>query len=224
MEHSYSGIDVLEIMDGAKNYNSYLTDLIISHSPTKKALDFGAGSGAFARNLRDRGFEVVCIEPDSTLKAGLIKEGFTAYSQLSECPDTFNYIYSINVLEHIQEDQQIIEHLQTKLNPGGRLFIYVPAFMVLYSAFDKKIGHIRRYTKTSLLQIVPQLRIEDCYYVDSLGFVAALAFKWIGKKDGSVSLTAIRIFDMLIFPISLILDRVVKPFFGKNVLLVAQKR
>lgn len=220
----YTGVDVLEIMDGAKNYNAYLTDLIIAHSPGKKALDFGAGSGAFARFLRARGFEVTCVEPDARLRAGLSQEGFKAFSSIGECSEKFNYIYSVNVLEHVEKDRLCVEALYQSLNDGGRLFIYVPAFMVLYSAFDKKIGHFRRYTKESLLAIFPQFRISRCHYVDSLGFFAALLFKYIGKKDGSVSIAAIRIFDIFVFPLSRCLDVIAKPFVGKNLLLVAQKR
>lgn len=221
---SYTGIDILEVMDGAKNYNKYLTDLIVSHSPSKKVLDFGAGSGAFARFLKGRGFDVTCVELDDRLRAGLIKEGFKTYARVSEVSEKFNYIYTVNVLEHIQEDRQIVEQLHGKLNDGGRLFIYVPAFMLLYSSFDRKIGHVRRYRKEGLMALVPQFRVDVCYYVDSLGFFAAWLFKYIGKKDGSVSMGAVRVFDILVFPLSRCLDWIARPFFGKNLLLVAQKR
>jgi len=221
---AYTGVDVLEVMDGAKNYNAFLTDLIVAHSPGKKVLDFGAGSGAFARFLKRRGFDVTCIEPDAHLRSGLTREGFRAYSSLADCREKFNYIYAVNVLEHIEDDLACTQALYMALADGGRLFIYVPAFMSLYSAFDKKIGHFRRYTKASLLATVPQFRVDLCHYVDSLGFVAAWLFKYVGGKDGSVSLTAVRVFDSLVFPLSRVLDLLLRPFFGKNVLLVAQKR
>jgi len=221
---AYTGIDVLEIMDAAKNYNQYLTELIISHSPGKTALDFGAGSGTFARRLKKQGFDVTCIEPDATLRNKLNQEGFKTYASLSECSEKFSYIYTVNVLEHIEDDKRCIEELFKALVDGGRLFIYVPAFMSLYSTFDKKIGHFRRYKKHHLIAIVPQMRIEVCHYVDSLGFLAALLFKILGKKDGSISTAAVKIFDAFIFPLSRALDVFLKPFFGKNLLLVAQKR
>ena len=37
-----------------------------------------------------------------------------------------------------------------RLQPGGHLVIWVPAFQFLYSRFDEKLGHERRYTKGQL--------------------------------------------------------------------------
>jgi len=43
---AYSGIDNLEIMDDAMNYNAFLLDLVTSRvRPDDAILDFGAGRG-----------------------------------------------------------------------------------------------------------------------------------------------------------------------------------
>jgi SAM-dependent methyltransferase len=220
---AYSGIGVLEIMDSAKNYNAYIANLIAAESLENKILDFGAGSGAFAKALRERGFHVICVEQDPQLRSTLSNLGFTAYPTLAECPDQFSFIYSINVLEHIEQDGRSLEELHHKLLDGGKILIYVPAFMELYTAFDKKIGHLRRYTKKSLLRLVPQFHVQNCHYVDSIGFLAALLYKWIGAKDGSVSISSVKIYDRFLFPVSRLLDFICRPFIGKNLLLVARK-
>jgi 2-polyprenyl-3-methyl-5-hydroxy-6-metoxy-1,4-benzoquinol methylase len=64
VEGDYTGIDILEALQAAKNYNSYLTGLIRRWSESREVVDFGAGMGTFAKLLRQRGFSVLCIEPD----------------------------------------------------------------------------------------------------------------------------------------------------------------
>ena len=67
-------------------------------------------------------------------------------------PDaSFNYIYTLNVLEHIEDDAAALRSLHAKLTDGGKLLIYVPAFPVLYTSMDAKVGHVRRYTRDTLM-------------------------------------------------------------------------
>ena len=43
----YTGVDNLEIMEEAKNYNAFLRALVTAQAaPKYRILDFGAGSGA----------------------------------------------------------------------------------------------------------------------------------------------------------------------------------
>jgi len=73
---AYTGIDVLEVMIEAKNYNRYLMSLIHAHIRSGiKVLDFGAGVGTFALPLMQRGVDLVCVEPDATLGARLQDAG-----------------------------------------------------------------------------------------------------------------------------------------------------
>ena len=64
MEEGYSGVDVLEALEGAHNYNDYLTRLICESTESKDLIDFGAGIGTFSKRLRAAGYQVKCIEPD----------------------------------------------------------------------------------------------------------------------------------------------------------------
>jgi hypothetical protein len=110
------------------------------------------------------------------------------------------------------------------------VFIWVPAFMVLYSSFDRLIGHFRRYRKDSLVGKIKAagLSVEKVSYSDSMGFFVALLHKWIrGNRKhgkGNVSKTEVMIFDKLIFPINRITDAISSNLFGKNVWIVAKKQ
>jgi 2-polyprenyl-3-methyl-5-hydroxy-6-metoxy-1,4-benzoquinol methylase len=64
MEGQYSGVDILEALESAHNYNDYLTRLIRESTEAKDLIDFGAGIGTFSKRLRMAGYHVKCIEPD----------------------------------------------------------------------------------------------------------------------------------------------------------------
>ena len=131
----------------------------------------------------------------------------------------------LNVLEHIEDDAAALRELHRKLVPGGRLLVYVPAFQVLYTSMDRKVGHLRRYTRATLIAAVTAagFAVEHSRYADSLGFFATLVFKLFGNARGTLDRHGIRLYDRRVFPLSRALDALVSPLFGKNVLLVAVK-
>jgi len=224
---SYSGRENLDAMKHAKLYNRYLERLVQRHSPGGKTVDFGAGGGTFAIPLTQAGLDVDCIEPDAGLRQDLEAAGLAIHESLATiAPESVDYIYSLNVLEHIEDDAGMLTALGERLRPGGRLLLYVPAFQLLYSSMDSKVGHFRRYGKAGLRALVEAagLRVETARYVDSLGFFASLLFKCFGNSDGSLSPTSIRLYDRLAFPLSRLADLLVSPWIGKNLLVVAARR
>lgn len=224
MSAPYSGTLLLESMESAVNYNSHVADLVEKYSLKGPLLDFGAGTGTFARLLKKRGRTIECLEPDNNLRTRLINEGFSTFASSDSVSQKFNTIYSINVLEHIENDKEAIQTIGRLLAPQGRAIIYVPAFMLLYSSVDKNIGHHRRYTAESLSALFEGFKILRCEYADSLGFFAGLAFKALDSGHGHVSEKSIRLYDQFAFPISKLLDVGMRHLLGKNVLLVAEKQ
>lgn len=227
----YTGCENLEAMAGAKNYNKYLVKFITSaakdtESKKVKALDFGAGSGTYAEMVRDQGIDVDCLEPDKKLQKILNKKGFKAIDNIDNLkPEIYDVIYALNVMEHVKNDAEAIAKLRNALKPGGRLVVYVPAFQVLYSAMDERVGHYRRYRKERLRLAAREadLSIQQLRYCDPIGFAAALTFKGVGNKDGVISSGSVRFYDRLIFPISRVLEVATGHMFGKNVVLVAKR-
>jgi SAM-dependent methyltransferase len=221
----YSGTGNLEVMDDAVNYNAYLSRLVRAYAlPTDRILDFGAGIGTFSLPLKRDGFDITCVESDPRQLQRVTENGVPGFSDLAAVPDeTYDYVFTLNVLEHIEDDQAALRDLAKKLKPGGRLLIYVPAFLVLFSSMDRAVGHYRRYRLADLSGKVGSagFEIKESRYVDSIGFIASLVFKYIGSKDGSLNRNAVILFDRLVFPMSLLLDLVTKKSFGKNLLVVA---
>lgn len=223
----YTGTDNLEVMSYATNYNNFLIKLIKKEINEKnKILDFGAGLGYYANILKKESYDINCLELDKQQMKIIKEKRINTYQFLNEIEDeSFDFIYSLNVLEHIEDDLKVMIELNKKLKKGGKLFIYVPAFNILYSSMDKKVGHYRRYTLTSLMNlgIKTNMNIEKKSYADSLGFFVTLLFKLIGNKEGRISKRSILFYDKIIFPISKLFDYIFNNFFGKNVYILFTK-
>ena len=223
----YTGVDNLEVMEEARNYNRFLIDLIeAAAGGHMDILDFGAGSGTLAAGLSERGYKVACVEPDTVLRQMLDRKGLTAHANLSElAPGSVAFAYSLNVLEHIEDDAAALTSLWERLRPGARLLVYVPAFQILYSAMDRKVGHVRRYRRSDLSRRLEGagFAVERARYVDSAGFFAALLYRAIGSESGDLDGAAVRAYDRVVFPVSRLIDRVTWPVVGKNLLVIARR-
>ncbi len=134
----------------ASNYNHYLCDVVRRHDPGEgPVIDFGAGIGTFSGCVRGDRSRVLCVEADIALRAQLEAAGYRTVESVLDIPDESTaYVYSLNVLEHIADDAAVIRELARRIRPGGRLLLYLPAFDLLYSSMDRKVGHYRRYTRT----------------------------------------------------------------------------
>ena len=223
----YSGTANLEVMAEAVRYNAFLNAWVYGGvSGAAAVLDFGAGLGTFARALSARGLSVRCVEPDAAQRAVIAEAGLPVHASLQEVqPAALDLVYTLNVLEHIEDDLQALADIRRVLRHGGRLFVYVPAFQCLYSSMDQRVGHVRRYRKAELVEKLRQAgyRVSRAEYVDSLGFLAAWVYKTTDRSGGHLNLRALAFYDRWCFPVSRWLDRLGCCYwFGKNVLVEAR--
>ncbi|MBL7864396.1 MAG: class I SAM-dependent methyltransferase [Cyclobacteriaceae bacterium] len=95
-----------------------------------RLLDIGCGSGWFMYEMREKGWEVMGVEPshagaETGRKANLdIHEGdllSTSYSS-----DYFDYIRLNHAFEHIPDPAEVLTEIRRILKPGGKVFIGVP--------------------------------------------------------------------------------------------------
>src|SRR6266550_6755545 len=210
MEGQYSGVDILEALESAHNYNDYLTRLIRASAESTDLIDFGAGIGTFSKRLQAAGYYVKCIEPDPLQRQRLGEQGFETLENITAVEDnSASFIFSLNVFEHIQNDSLAIKEVRQKLKPGGTLLIYVPAFECLWTNLDEKLCHHRRYTKKTLRRLVERegFAIEKVRYMDCLGFIAALVFRLFNGRASAVTATTISFYDHWLFVPSRVLDR-----------------
>jgi len=223
--------DSLESLDEVGNYAHWIFDLLEPHlGPT--VLEVGAGHGTFTE-LIAAGRDVVATELSQRCVATLHDrfDGHPGVAVLSTdvagavSHGPFDAAVLINVLEHIEDDDRALLDLAPALAPGGRLILWVPAFESLYSDFDRRVGHFRRYR-------VPQLRAKlisaglepvDIRYVNSLGAVAW----WVVARQlrrTPTSRGSAQLFDRMAVPVVRRVERRIKMPFGQSILAVAIRR
>jgi len=126
-------------------------------------LDVGAGTGALARALAERGHLAVGVELDPAALA-LARPGGSSFvraraEDLPFGPGAFEALVSLDVIEHLDDDVAALREYRRALAPGGLLVVAVPAYGWAWSQHDVRLGHRRRYTRTSL-----------CRALDAAGF------------------------------------------------------
>lgn len=222
----YTGVEILETLQEAKRYNAYLKNEIAKYGKDANTImDYGAGIGTFSAVLKNK--NVITVELDPKLCNYLKEQGYQTYTELSDIKDnSIDFIYTLNVLEHIEDDESVLKELHSKLKPGGKLLIYVPALKILFSSMDRKVKHFRRYKKSDIVNMMKQLgyEVEHAEYVDSMGFFVTLLYK-ILITSGEINKTSVKIYDKIVFPLSRIFDKLgLSKLFGKNLQLVATRK
>ena len=100
----------------------------------------------------------------------------------------------------------------------------MPAFNLLYSEFDKNVGHIKRYKKNDFKKILANQKwskIEMKYY-DSIGFFLSLLSKIFNVNYKKNFNKKIYLWNNLI-PISKLLDKCAFNSFGKSLICIIEK-
>ena len=100
----------------------------------------------------------------------------------------YDLIVASDVIEHIENDDEILNFLSKILNPTGYILITVPAYNFLYNERDKFLGHFRRYNKKTLNFKVDKYfnTIKSSYYNFFLFFLSLSLFvflKWFKIKS-----------------------------------------
>jgi SAM-dependent methyltransferase len=83
----------------------------------------------------------------------------------------FDTVLCLNVLEHIERDDDALATFAALLPPDGRLVIQVPAMHALYGDIDRAIGHYRRYEREELVAKLERhgFVIDECRYFNLPG-------------------------------------------------------
>jgi len=227
---SYSG-DELESFESAVNWKAYWSSQIAPYIG-QDVLELGAGLGATARTLAAHPVRRwLGLEPDPGMcdvvrrRAGTLPfpAGYEIRCGTSESlvgDELFDTVLYIDVLEHIEDDRGELERVAGLLRPGGHVVVVAPAHQWLYTDFDRKIGHFRRYNRTMLEAIVPTgLEIRRMRYLDSVGMLASLGNKLVLHSD-SPQASQIRLWDSVMVRLSRWIDPLTGFRLGKSIVCV----
>jgi len=179
-----------------------LADLIrreVSPPRDARILEIGCGTGHNLEMLGGFG-QLDAIELDDESRAIAEKRlgrGIMSarLPELAGIPDRhYDLIAALDVIEHIDDDVGAVGAIATKLKPGGRFVMTVPAHPWMWSAHDTVNHHKRRYSKRGLRQLIEgsPLQLQRIGYFNSLLFPLAVAdrvaSKLRGKDDADVKL------------------------------------
>lgn len=160
--------------------NSNLYSLLTNYLKGVSLLDIGCGPGHFLYSADKNGYDVLGVESDDQL----ISLGRKLYpianlrilnesAEKLNLDQEFDNIALIDVLEHIQNDKQILIKLKNNLSKAGQMIIVVPAHPLLYGIRDRSIGHYRRYTKRQIYELIKECGMEPLKirHWNALGFI-----------------------------------------------------
>lgn len=232
----YKGRD-LEAMNFAVKYHTWVLDIFKSYLGDN-ILEVGAGSGSFSELLATiNPKSIMAIEPSDEMYP-LLKKTSKKYGRLMSTKKRYfsdvkaeikkkkvdSAVY-INVFEHIQDDEQELQYLYETLPVGAHVCIFVPAGEALMSDFDRSIGHYRRYSKQELVDKV-QAAGFDIKLARRFDFAGVLPWyiKFTLMKSTKMEPGLAKTYDKFIVPIVSKIEKIGEPWFGKNVILVAQKK
>ncbi len=122
------------------------------------ALDVGAAGGGNTRVLLRRGWQACALEYGEDGAQICAERGVPVLrgdaTRLPVVPGSLDLVVAFDVLEHIADDHAAAKDVFESLRPGGTFLVAVPCDPKLWSAHDVAVGHVRRYTRPELLDLL----------------------------------------------------------------------
>ena len=229
---------VLRDLDQATgNYADWIVDLMRPHLG-ETVLEIGAGHGTITERLADGQRDVIasdlsprCIDVLNDRFAGrtditVVKGEARTVAEARSVGDgrRVDSAVLVNVLEHIPDDVEALRDLFAALAPGGRVVVFAPAFPSLYGAFDRRVGHVRRYTRSTLATALSRagFDVPSAHYVNAPGTLAW----WLVVRRFGASPTQggmADFYDRAVVPWTRRIEAATPPRFGQSVLAVGRK-
>jgi glycosyltransferase involved in cell wall biosynthesis len=167
------GSNILSNLQSARRFNKWMADTLRPFVGDR-VLELGAGIGTLTGQFipRDR-YVASDINPHYLhyLHAYSVGKPYLHVAKIdAECSDDFDglaerfdTVLMINVLEHVQNEQQALENVFRALERGGRAVILVPQGPGLYNSLDRVLEHRERYTADGLRASLERagLRVEE---------------------------------------------------------------
>jgi SAM-dependent methyltransferase len=231
----YAAAD-LEIMQEARRYANHVFNLF-RDSIGSRVLEVGCGISTMSRRLVNVADAVVAIEPNLAC-AEIARRTLGDHPRfdlrichLEECDraelasQRFDTVFCVNVLEHIHDDVAALRTFKDVIVPEGRVLIFVPAVQAAYGPLDAALGHHRRYSKRSLAKAFEDagLEIVTLRYTNPLGLLGWMFGAHVTRSTQHSS-TQIRLFETLVAPWALPLERLIHPPIGLSLVAVARRR
>ncbi len=207
----------------------------------KRAVDVGCGLGSFVEHFVAHGTELYRgVENDDDLRRRFYERhrdpriGLTAATDATDPAlaeemkrDRIDTALCVNVLEHVERDDLALRRMIEGVAPGGHICLLVPAHPFLYGSLDALDRHFRRYTKSSLRDLVARAGGGRADWVDLYHFNAVAAFGWFLKgrvlKETRQEDENFAVMNAVL-PIVSRAEKLLRPPFGLSLIAVLRRR
>jgi ubiquinone/menaquinone biosynthesis C-methylase UbiE len=165
---------------GHRRLYASLLDRYCAAAARGRVLDAGCGTGGLTQWLRDS-YEPERVVAMDVREEALVRCGERGLEELLCCPveyipfpdASFDLVLSLNVLYHreVADDLEALREMSRVLASGGFLLINLPALSFLRGRHDEAVAGVRRYTTSSLRQLLLQAGLEPVkmtYFVFTL--------------------------------------------------------
>lgn len=176
-----------------RSRREYLLKLLKKAPKDSRILDIGCSSGVFLMDLQDAGFDAdnlygidISEKAIENARRKGLKHVEVMDAQKIDLPVQFDIIVASDCLEHLQHDNVALGNWKTLLKDSGKMIVFVPAFMSLWSYHDEVNMHYRRYTRSELVSKMQKagLAVRKSGYWNFSLFLPVFAFR---KISGSIS-------------------------------------
>lgn len=75
----------------------------------------------------------------------------------------FDVVGAFDVLEHIEQDELVMQQVHDTLRPGGAFVVTVPQYPWMWSTLDELVHHKRRYRRRELVERLERAGFEVVY-------------------------------------------------------------
>lgn len=173
-----------------KSRRHYLIVLLKGMPKDSKILDIGCSSGIFLKDLEALGFKnenLYGVDISENAIENCRKNGlpnsFVMDAQNISLNESFDIIIASDCLEHLEDDGKALKNWNSLLTIGGTMYVFVPAFMSLWSYHDTINMHYRRYTRPELKSkmLTEGLFIEKASYWNFFLFLPVYVFRRISS-------------------------------------------
>lgn len=150
-----------------RHRNSCILSVVRSYPPKDNGtiFDVGGGNGFVSSALAASGFDVALVEPGRAGALNARRRGSATVicattDDAGFKPRSLPAVGLFDVVEHIEDDQSFLASIRDLMKQEGRLYVTVPAYSLLWSHEDVSAGHFRRYTLSSLVEVLRNAGFE----------------------------------------------------------------
>jgi SAM-dependent methyltransferase len=200
----------------------------------QRVVEIGCGLGNLLKHFVDRELVIgIEISPETVADAkrkfaDLGNVSIYEYSIIDPAvlalrEKRFDSAVSLNVFEHIEDDELAMRHTARLLEPGGYFVLILPAHPWLYGSMDSSIGHYRRYTKALTKEKLEKtgFKVVHQKYLNMLGAMGWLVNGRLLRR--TVPPTGQLQLINKIVPILKAVERTFPPPLGISLMTVAQR-